>query len=143
MLIIVAADTFYQLNLPFIADSSNDFCSGLLWKLELNLKPVLTPGLLSFITYFNGSKLYLCFTFCIIIYSFLCQFCLHYYWYCYNQKQSPSVVMQKKCSYKFRKTHKKTPVLESCFQWSCRSTEFDFAKKKRFQQRCFFALRKY
>ena len=47
--------------------------------------------------------------FCIIIYSFVCQYSLHYYWYCYNQKQSSGAVLQKRCSYKFRKIHKKTP----------------------------------
>ena len=56
--------------------------------------------------------------FCIIIYSFVCQYSLHYYWYCYNQKQSSGAVLQKRCSFKFRKIHKKTP-------------------KKRFQHRCF------
>ena len=34
--------------------------------------------------------------FCIIIYSFVCQYSLHYYWYCYNQKQSSGAVLQKK-----------------------------------------------
>ena len=43
---------------------------------------------------------------------------LHCYWYCYNQKQSSGAVLQKRCSYKFRKIHKKTP-------------------KKRFRHRCF------
>ena len=55
---------------------------------------------------------------CIIIYSFVCQYPLHYYWYCYNQKQSSGTVLQKRCSFKFRKIHKKTP-------------------KKRFRHRCF------
>ena len=50
----------------------------------------------------------------IIIYSFVCQFSLHYYWYCYNQKQSFSAVLQKRCSYKFRKIHKKAPK-KRCF----------------------------
>ena len=56
--------------------------------------------------------------FCIIIYIFVCQYSLHYYWYCYNSKQSSGAVLQKTCYYKFRKIHKKTP-------------------KKRFQHRCF------
>ena len=47
--------------------------------------------------------------FCIIIYSFVCQYYLHYYWYCYNQKQSSGAVLQKRCSFKFRKIYKKTP----------------------------------
>ena len=54
----------------------------------------------------------------MIIYSFVCQYSLHYYWYCYNQKQSSGAVLQKRCSFKFRKIHKKTP-------------------KKRFRRRCF------
>ena len=56
--------------------------------------------------------------FCIIIYSFVCQYSLHYYWYYYNQKQSSGAVLQKRCSYRFRKIHSKTP-------------------KKRFLHRCF------
>ena len=55
---------------------------------------------------------------CIIIYSFVCQYSLYYYWYCYNQKQSSGSVLQKRCSYKSRKIHKKT-------------------LKKRFRHRCF------
>ena len=51
-------------------------------------------------------------------YSFVCQYTLHYYWCCYNQKQSSGAVPQKRCSFKFRKIQKKTP-------------------KKRFPQRCF------
>ena len=42
-------------------------------------------------------------------YSFVCQYTLHYYWYCYNQKQSSGGVPQKRCSFKFHKIHKKTP----------------------------------
>ena len=36
------------------------------------LKPVLSPGLPFLITYFSGSNWYQCFSFCIIIYSFVC-----------------------------------------------------------------------
>ena len=36
--IFVAANTFLQLNMVFIADSRTGFCSGLLWKDELNLR---------------------------------------------------------------------------------------------------------
>ena len=57
-------------------------------------------------------------TFVYLICSFVCQYFLRYYWYCYNKKQSSGAVLQKRCSYKFRKIHKKTP-------------------KKRFQQRWF------
>ena len=70
------------------------------------------------ITYTSGSNQYICFNLCIIIYSFVCQYSLQYYWYCYNQKQLSGAVLQKRCSYKFRKIHKKT-------------------SKKRFRHRCF------
>ena len=36
--IFAAANGFFQLNLVFIADSCTGFCSGLLWKHELNLR---------------------------------------------------------------------------------------------------------
>ena len=36
--ILTAAKTFLQRNLVFIADSRTFFCSGLLWKHELNLR---------------------------------------------------------------------------------------------------------
>ena len=36
--IFAAANTFFQLNLVFTADSRTDFCSGLPWKHELNLR---------------------------------------------------------------------------------------------------------
>ena len=36
--IFAAANTFFQLNLVFIADSRTGFCSELLWKQELNLR---------------------------------------------------------------------------------------------------------
>ena len=49
------------------------------------------------------------FFFFFIIYSFVCQYSFHYYWYCYNQKQSSGAVLQKRCSFKFRKIHKRTP----------------------------------
>ena len=51
--------------------------------------------------------------FYIIIYSFVCQYSLPYYWYCYNQKQSSGGILQKRCSFKFRKIHKKTPERRS------------------------------
>ena len=40
------------------------------------------------ITYTSGSNWHICSSFCIIIYRFVCQFSLHYYWYSYNQRQS-------------------------------------------------------
>ena len=36
--IFVAANTFSQLNMVFIADSCTGFCSGVFWKHELNLR---------------------------------------------------------------------------------------------------------
>ena len=39
---------------------------------------------------------YICFSFFIIIHSFVCQLSLHYYWYCYNKKQSSAGVLKKK-----------------------------------------------
>ena len=36
--IFASANTFFQLNLVFIADSRTGFCSGLLWKHKLNLR---------------------------------------------------------------------------------------------------------
>ena len=62
--------------------------------------PILPPT--------SGSIEYLCFSFGIIINSFICQFSLHYYWYFHNQKQSSGEVLQKWCSYIFRKINKKT-----------------------------------
>ena len=78
---------------------------------RLLLKPVLSRGLPFLITYTSRSNLYICFSFCI---SFVCRFCLQYYWYRYNQKQSSGCVLQKKCSWKFRYTH--------CWNWTVRSS---------------------
>ena len=76
----------------------------------------------------------LCFSFCIIIYGFVHQFPLPY-WYCCNQKQSTGNSLQSKCSYKFPKIHKETPAL---FHEIFRSTEFwSILSKKRFRHRCF------
>ena len=60
------------------------------------------------IIYTSGSNWCISFSFCIITCSFACQFSLHYYWYCYNQKQSSGGVLLKRCSYKFRKIDMKT-----------------------------------
>ena len=90
---------------------------------RLLLKPVLSPGLPFLITYTTGSNWYLCFSFYIIIYSFVCQFCLHYYWYCYNQKQSYK-------SYKFRKIHKKTVALKTRFSEVADLQSFTISKKR-------------
>ena len=74
-----------------------------------------SPGLLFLITYASGSNWYICFSFCIIIYSFDCQFFLHYYWYCYNQKQWSGGVLQKRYSYKIYKiSHENTSSENIC-----------------------------
>ena len=78
---------------------------------RLLLKPVLSPGLPFFITYTCDSNWYLCFSFYIIIYSFVYLFSLHYYWYCYNQKQSSVDVLHKSILTNFVKIRKKTPAL--------------------------------
>ena len=90
-----------------------------LWKIFKNtwfevcdcllLKPVLSSGL-TLLAQINTYALAFvsCFTvpFATIntIIDSLC-----YYWYWYNQKQSSRAVLQKRCSCKFRKIHKKTP----------------------------------
>ena len=79
------------------------------------LKPVLSPGLNFLIIYTSGSNWHICFSFYIIIYSFICQFFLHYYRYCYNQKQSSGGILHKRCSYKFRKILKKMSALKIRF----------------------------
>ena len=73
----------------------------------------------------------------LIIYGFVSQLSLHYYWYCYSQKQSSGGALRKRCSNKFRKFHKKTPALKTRFQWSCRSAEFNFIKEE-IQAQMFF-----
>ena len=60
------------------------------------------------ITLLLFSEIYFFFFF-FIIYSFVSQYSLHYYRYCHNQKQSSGAVLQKRCSFKFRKIHKRTP----------------------------------
>ena len=92
---------------------------------QLFLKPVLLLGLSFLINYTSGSNWYLCFSFCIKFYSFVCQFSFHYNWHCYNQKQSSSGVLQKRCSYEFRKTSQENIAPKTPAQ----STDFDFMKK--------------
>ena len=64
-----------------------DLRNFLIWSLRLLLKPVLSSGLPFLITYTSDSNWYTCCSFCILIHSFVCQFSIHYYWYCYNHKQ--------------------------------------------------------
>ena len=85
---------------------------------RLLLKPVqISLGLPFFDNLHLWLKLlHVClYCFCIKTYNFVCQFFLHYYWCCYNQKQSSGGVLQKRCSYKFCKIHKKTPALKTRF----------------------------
>ena len=96
----------------FLRTSNLGFVNDCFWNLFFHLD---CPFL---ITYTSGSKWYTCFSFCIMIYSFVCQYSLRYYWCCYNQKQVSGAVLQKERSYKFWKIDKKTP-------------------KKRFRLRCF------
>ena len=61
--IFVAANTFLQLNMVFIADSRSCFCSGLLWKHELSfkkqpLKLFCKKGVLIKFANFTGKRLY-------------------------------------------------------------------------------------
>ena len=51
---------------------------------------LLSPRLPLLIIYTSVSNWYLRFSFCIIIYSFVCQFSLHYYWYCFKVRLPPS-----------------------------------------------------
>ena len=60
-------------------------------------------------------KLAVCFSFCIIIYSFVCQFSFHCYWYHYNQKDSSRSVLQKLCFHKFRKISRKITWAKDLF----------------------------
>ena len=75
--------------------------------------------------------------FCIIIYSFACQFSLPSW--NYNATTIDTAIirsgrlmmcLQNRCSYEFDKIHKKTPTLGSRFKRSCRSIEFNFIKKR-------------
>ena len=65
----------------------------------------------------------------LIIYCFVCQFSLYYYWHCYNQKQSSGGALWKRCSNKFRKFHKKTPALRRVFN-EVADLQFNFIKKE-------------
>ena len=47
-----------------------------------------------------------------------------------NQKHPPEVFYNKRCSYKFRKYHRKTSVPESLFQPKCRPEACNFIKKE-------------
>ena len=54
----------------------------------------------------------------------------------YHQKRPPSVFYKKRCSLKFHKFHRKTPVLESLFNGVPGLKACDFIEK-RLQHRCF------
>ena len=89
------------------------------------------------ITYTSGSNCYICFRFCTIIYSFICQFSLRYYCYSYHKKQSSVDVLQKICSYKFRKIHEKNTCAKDSFLIKLQIYRVLTLSKKRFRRRCF------
>ena len=68
--------------------------------------------------------------------GFGCQFSLHCYWSCFNQKQSSGGALRKRCSNKFRKFYKKTPDLRLSFHEVVDLQSLTL-KKKRFWHRCF------
>ena len=88
------------------------------------------------ITYTSGSNWYICFTFCFIIYSFVCQFSLHYYWYRYNQKQSPGGVPQKGVLISFTKFTRKHLRKRLVFN-EVSDLQSLTLSKKRFRPRCY------
>ena len=91
----------------------NTYFEENLFLKRLLLKPVqVSPGLPFLIICTSSLNWYICFSFCTLIYCFVCWFSLHYCWYCYNRKQSSGGVLQKRCSYKFCKINKKTPALK-------------------------------
>ena len=59
VLIIATANNFFQLNLVFIAYSRTGFCSGILWKYELNVRSShwscsLKNGVLKYFANYTG-----------------------------------------------------------------------------------------
>ena len=68
---------------------------------------------------------------------FVSQFPLNCYWYCYNQKQPSGDVLQKRCSYKFCKIHKKRSVLQDSFLMKFQVYIVLLYQKKRFRYRRF------
>ena len=105
---------------------------------------VLSLGLPFLITDTPGSNWYICFTFCIIIYSFVCQFSLHYY-RCYNQKQSSGGVLQKRRFsefWKFTRTYLRwslifneaaglqSLILSNVFLWIMQISQNTFLKER-------------
>ena len=51
-----------------------------------------------------------------------------------GQKQPPEVFCKKRCSKKFPKIHRKTPVPEPLFKYSCRLQACNFIKKESLTQ---------
>ena len=62
-------------------------------------------------------------------------------WYCHNQKQSSRSVLQKRCSYEFSKTEKKTPASGASFLMKLHIYRVYFYRKKGFRHRCFLKSR--
>ena len=57
-------------------------------------------------------------------------------WQYWGQKQPPEVFCKKRCSLKFRKFHRKAPVLEPLFKKVAGVKTYNFIKM-RLQRRCF------
>ena len=69
----------------------------LIWSLRTTVSETcsFTYGLPFLITCTSGSNWYISLGFCIIIYGFVYQFSLHYYWYFYNKGSRPVVFCKK------------------------------------------------
>ena len=108
---------------------------------RLLLKPVLSPGLPFLVTYTSNSNWYLRFRFCIIIYSFVCQSSLQYYYgtvqYCTALIRSsrPVVFRKKGVLTNFTIFHKKTPALKTFFFHDVADLQSLTLSKKRFRHR--------
>ena len=118
-----------------------NFWKHLFWRRSANdcfwnLFKLLQDSLF-LITYTSGLNCYICFRFRTIIYSFICQFSLCYYCYSYHKKQSSGDVLQKRCSYKFRKIHEKNTCAKDSFLIKLQIYRVLTLSKKRFRHRCF------
>ena len=69
----------------------------------------------------------------LIIYGFVCQFSLLYYWHCYNQKQSSGVLYEKGVS----QISQESTCSKDTFLMKLQIYSLTLSKK-RFRHRCFF-----
>ena len=83
------------------------FWEDLIWSLPVTASETCSFTWTAFFTNLHF-WLNIYFSFCIISYSFVCQYSLCSYWYCYNQKQFSGTVLQNRFSYKCHKIHIKT-----------------------------------